>query len=121
MVSIVMLFDLERGRINTHTDIFLAHQLRLDLHLANVRSQLDIGFTLLFFSIQVIVEFRPPLNSLVSIVKGEKWRHIRNTLSPSFSALKMKRMVPLMNQACDTFMTKLEKVADHEKSVDIHE
>ena len=30
-------------------------------------------------------------------------------------------MVPLMNQACDTFMTKLEKVPDHEESVDIHE
>ena len=30
-------------------------------------------------------------------------------------------MVPLMNQACDTFMSKLEKVADHEESVDIHE
>lgn len=74
-----------------------------------------------FFSFQIIVEFPPPLNSLVSIVKGEKWRHIRNTLSPSFSALKMKRMVPLMNQACDTFMSKLEKVADHEESVDIHE
>ena len=77
--------------------------------------------TLFFFSFQINVEFPPPLNSLVSIVKGEKWRQIRNTLSPSFSALKMKRMVPLMNQACDTFMAKLEKVADHEESLDIHE
>ncbi|XP_020621676.1 cytochrome P450 3A2-like [Orbicella faveolata] len=69
----------------------------------------------------ILVEFPPPLNSLVSVVRGEKWRHIRSTLSPSFSALKMRRMVPLMNQAFDTFMTKLEKVAHHEESVDIHE
>ena len=77
--------------------------------------------TFFFFPFQVLLEFPPPLNSLVSVVKGEKWRHIRNTLSPSFSALKIKRMVPLMNQACDTFMTKLEKVADREESVDLHE
>ena len=90
--------------------------------LANFISYLLVSTTLnFFFSFQIIVEFPPPLNSLVSIVKGEKWRHIRNTLSPSFSALKMKRMVPLMNQACDTFMSKLEEVADHEESVDIHE
>jgi len=77
--------------------------------------------TMFFFSFQILVEFPPPLNSLVSVVRGEKWRHIRSTLSPSFSALKMKRMVPLMNQAFDTFMTKLEKVANHEESIDIHE
>lgn len=74
-----------------------------------------------FFPFQDLLEFPPPLNSLLSVVKGEKWRRIRSALSPSFSALKMKRMVPLMNQACDTFMTKLEKVADYEESVDIHE
>ena len=32
----------------------------------------------------------------------------------------MKRMVPLMNDACDTFMKKLEKVADKDESCDIH-
>lgn len=73
------------------------------------------------FSFQDLLEFPPPLDSLLSVVKGEKWRRIRSTLSPSFSALKMKRMVPLMNQACDTFMKKLENVADRDESVDIYE
>ena len=56
----------------------------------------------------------------MSTVKGKKWHRIRTVLSPSFSALKLKRMVPLMNQACDTLMKKLEKVADVDESCDIH-
>lgn len=67
-----------------------------------------------------LFDFPAPLDSLVSMVRGDRWRRIRNVLSPSFSALKMKRMVPLMNDACDTFMKKLEKVADKDESCDIH-
>ena len=50
----------------------------------------------------------------------EKWKRIRTTLTPAFSGLKMKQMVPLMNTCCDTLMRKLSKVADKEQSVDMY-
>ena len=51
-----------------------------------------------------------PLNLLEA--KDETWKRIRNILTPTFSAGKMKLMVPLIENCCDTLMKKLEKVAD---------
>ena len=44
--------------------------------------------------------------------KDETWKRIRNTLTPTFSAGKMKLMVPLIEKSCETLMVKLEEVAD---------
>ena len=44
--------------------------------------------------------------------RDETWKRIRNTLTPTFSAGKMKLMVPLIEKSCDTLMHKLEKIAD---------
>lgn len=60
-----------------------------------------------------------PLCYMMSEAKKEQWKRIRNTLTPSFSALKMKQMVPLMNASCDNLIKKLGEFADTEKSVDI--
>lgn len=60
-----------------------------------------------------------PLCYMMSEAKKEQWKRIRNTLTPSFSALKMKQMVPLMNVSCDNLIKKLGEFADMEKSVDI--
>ena len=60
-----------------------------------------------------------PLNSMLTAAKQENWRRIRNTLTPAFSALKMKQMVPLMNACGDNFIKKLAEVADKEESVNI--
>lgn len=56
---------------------------------------------------------------MMSEAKKEQWKRIRNTLTPSFSALKMKQMVPLMNASCDNLIKKLGEFADTEKSIDI--
>ena len=54
-----------------------------------------------------MVKFPEPYDKMLSLAEGEDWRRIRNTLSPTFSAHKMKQMVPLMNSACDTLMIKM--------------
>ena len=122
-VTLVACISEMSSKILSETKIVFHSPLKCQMDSAPRTSNFFITFiaTFSFFLFQNLLKFPPPLNSLVSVVKGEKWRHIRNTLSPSFSALKMKRMVPLMNQACDTFMTKLEKVTNREESIDIHE
>ena len=52
------------------------------------------------------------LGTSVFEARGENWKRIRNSLSPTFSAAKMKLMVPLMERASDTLITKLQSVAD---------
>ena len=60
-----------------------------------------------------------PLASMLTIAEKDKWKRIRNTLTPAFSALKMKQMIPLMNASCDNLIKKLSGVADKEQSVNI--
>ena len=41
---------------------------------------------------QGTVEFGRPYNRMLTIVPGQKWKDLRTTLSPTFSALKMKQV-----------------------------
>ena len=54
----------------------------------------------------------PPLDKNLLETRDETWKRIRTTLTPTFSAGKMKLMVPLMEKSCDTLMDKLEEIAD---------
>lgn len=54
----------------------------------------------------------PPMSFNVFSARDETWKRIRNILTPSFSARKMKLMVPLMEESCDVFLKKLEDIAD---------
>ena len=56
---------------------------------------------------------------MLTSAEKDKWKRIRNTLTPAFSALKMKQMIPLMNACCDNLIKKLSGVADKEQSVNI--
>ncbi|KXJ25206.1 cytochrome P450 3A24 [Exaiptasia diaphana] len=60
-----------------------------------------------------------PLDRALNIAHGETWKRIRNTLSPSFSAHKLKGMTSLINLICDKLMERIDKVAASGKSVDI--
>ena len=47
----------------------------------------------------------------VFFARDETWRRIRATLTPSFSAKKMKGMVALIEESIDKLIVKVEKVA----------
>ena len=61
-------------------------------------------------------EVHPPvtkkLAKMVVFARDDTWKRIRNTLTPTFSAGKMKLMVPLIEKSCDTLVEKLEKISD---------
>ncbi|CAH3147352.1 unnamed protein product, partial [Porites lobata] len=38
------------------------------------------------------VEFGRPYNRMLTIVPGQKWKDLRTTLSPTFSAFKIKQV-----------------------------
>jgi cytochrome P450 family 3 subfamily A len=40
---------------------------------------------------------------------GDHWRHQRNIINPTFSSLKIKRMLPLINDCISNLMIKLEE------------
>ena len=54
----------------------------------------------------------PLFNKNLLNARDDTWKRIRNTLTPTFSAGKMKLMVPLIEKSCDTLLEKLEKIAD---------
>ena len=54
----------------------------------------------------------PAFSRNVFNARDDTWKRIRNTLTPTFSAGKMKLMVLLIETSCDTLMEKLEKIAD---------
>lgn len=69
--------------------------------------------------LQLMVKFPEAYDKMLSLAEGEDWGRIRNTLSPTFSAHKMKQLVPLMNSACDTLMIKMEEFSRTEESFDV--
>lgn len=54
----------------------------------------------------------PPLNCGLLAARDEQWKRIRSILSPSYTTGKMKQMIPLMEDAANVLMAKLEDVAD---------
>ncbi|XP_072550855.1 thromboxane-A synthase isoform X2 [Salminus brasiliensis] len=61
-----------------------------------------------------------PMTESVLILRNERWRRVRSILTPSFSAAKMKEMVPLINTATDTLLNNLKAHAESGESFDIH-
>ena len=51
-------------------------------------------------------------SKIVANARDATWKRIRNTLTPTFSAGKMKLMVPLIEKSCDTLVVKLGEIAD---------
>ncbi|XP_073785684.1 thromboxane-A synthase isoform X1 [Danio rerio] len=61
-----------------------------------------------------------PMSDSLIMLKGEQWKRVRSILTPTFSAAKMKEMVPLINTATETLLRNLKSHAESENSFNIH-
>ena len=57
-------------------------------------------------------EVNPPMSSFLFIAKDGQWKRVRTTLSPTFSATKLKEVIPLMEEASDVLTGKLTEAAE---------
>ena len=62
-----------------------------------------------------------PLASMITSLKGERWRRVRRMLTTTFTAGRMKEMIFIMHEAADTLLGKMEKAAEEKTAFDIHE
>lgn len=61
-----------------------------------------------------------PMSDSLIMLKGEQWKRVRSILTPTFSAAKMKEMVPLINTATETLLRNLKSHAESGNSFNIH-
>ena len=54
----------------------------------------------------------PPLDSALFIARDDKWRRVRNTLTPTFTASKLKQIVPIIEEASNILVTKMQKCSE---------
>jgi len=73
-----------------------------------------------FHDRKALAEIPKPYDRMLTVVPGQKWKDIRSTLSPTFSASKMKQMIPFMNEAIDTLLQKVDKISKTGEIVDFH-
>ncbi|XP_037539316.1 thromboxane-A synthase [Nematolebias whitei] len=62
---------------------------------------------------------KPMADSLI-MLRDEQWKRVRSIITPSFSAAKLKEMVPLINKAADALMKNLDVHAESGKAFDIY-
>lgn len=58
-------------------------------------------------------------NKSLLTLEDEEWRRIRVTITPTFSALKLKQITPLVHQSAKTLGKKLEQIAKTGEIVDM--
>uniref|UniRef100_A0A3Q4HHL2 Thromboxane-A synthase n=1 Tax=Neolamprologus brichardi TaxID=32507 RepID=A0A3Q4HHL2_NEOBR len=63
---------------------------------------------------------KKPISDCLLQLRNEQWKRVRSVLTPSFSAAKMKEMVPLINTAIDALMKNLHVYAESGEAFDIH-
>lgn len=58
------------------------------------------------------LQLNPPLESGVFFARDATWKRIRTTLNPTFSAAKLKQVVPLLEKSSDKLAQKMHKFAE---------
>ncbi|XP_061677953.1 thromboxane-A synthase isoform X2 [Syngnathoides biaculeatus] len=61
-----------------------------------------------------------PMSDCLLMLKNEQWKRVRSILTPSFSAARMKEMVPFIQTATDALMNNLDVYAESGEAFDIH-
>ncbi|XP_058242995.1 thromboxane-A synthase isoform X2 [Hemibagrus wyckioides] len=61
---------------------------------------------------------KPMPDSLI-LLRDERWKRVRSILTPSFSAARMKEMVPLIHEAAETLLKNLKTYAESEETFNI--
>ncbi|EDV26487.1 uncharacterized protein TRIADDRAFT_54542 [Trichoplax adhaerens] len=61
----------------------------------------------------------PGLEKSLANLRDTDWKRIRTVLNPTYTTSKMKQMFPLVNDSVDTFIRKMERVADKNQSIDV--
>ena len=64
-------------------------------------------------------EVNSPMNSFLFIAKDDQWKRTRTTLSPTFSAMKLKEVIPIMEEAADILAGKLTEAANSGENLQI--
>ncbi|XP_070564204.1 cytochrome P450 3A24-like [Ptychodera flava] len=58
-----------------------------------------------------------PFNDGLTALRDDKWRNVRNTLTPAFSGSKMRLMTSLLNECADVTVRVLERHVNEDKIV----
>nr|XP_057943563.1 thromboxane-A synthase isoform X2 [Doryrhamphus excisus] len=61
-----------------------------------------------------------PMSDCLLMLRNEQWKRVRSILTPSFSAAKMKEMVPLIQTATSALINNLDVHAGSKEAFDIH-
>ena len=59
-----------------------------------------------------------PQDSMMTIVRGDRWKFIRSTLTPSFTSGKMRPMSGLMNRVADGLVAAVRAEAEQNAVAD---
>lgn len=61
----------------------------------------------------------PLINGMLTVMKDQRWKNMRNTLSPIFTAAKMRAMFSLMNECFSESLSRLQEETKGGKSHDV--
>jgi cytochrome P450 family 3 subfamily A len=65
--------------------------------------------------------FSYPMRRMLTVLKGEHWKHVRNTLTPTFSTGKLRRMQQQIEKCAECLISNLQQKADNDDIFDFRQ
>ena len=63
---------------------------------------------------------RPPLDSGLFVSRGESWKRVRTTLTQTFTASKLRQIVPIIEEKSDLLLNKMQRFSETGRSFAWH-